>query len=162
MIDKMRILFVCTGNKFRSMSAELLMNKFLEKNRINDLSISSSGTNPNIYPPYPDTIARLKKYGCDASKHQFQKISEDDIKDADIIICMAKHHQEYIKINFRKKSFLFNEIAYNKEEDVVDDEEYARVHGWDFDLKEYINKIVDYIHDAIPEIYKNLGKFINK
>jgi hypothetical protein len=53
---------------------------------------------------------------------------------------------------------LFNEIAYNKSEDVLDDTEYTNQHGPYFDLEEYFTTIIDYIHDAIPNIVNNILK----
>jgi len=52
---------------------------------------------------------------------------------------------------------LFNEIAYNKTEDVLDDAEYAEQYGPDFDIEEYVHTIVDYIHDAIPFIMEHIA-----
>jgi protein-tyrosine-phosphatase len=36
----MKILFVCTGNIFRSMSAEYLAAKYIKDNKINNIQIS--------------------------------------------------------------------------------------------------------------------------
>jgi hypothetical protein len=53
---------------------------------------------------------------------------------------------------------LFNEIAYKKTEDILDDAEYAQQNGPDFDMDTYVYTIVDYIHEAIPFVMKNILK----
>ena len=55
----MNVLFVCTGNVFRSMSAEYLMNKYLNDNAITNISVSSAGTTAHPQPSFPETLDRL-------------------------------------------------------------------------------------------------------
>lgn len=73
----MNVLFVCTGNVFRSMSAEYLMKKYLKDHNINDISVSSAGTTAHPQPSFPETLARLRKDGCDASEHQQTKLTAE-------------------------------------------------------------------------------------
>lgn len=53
---------------------------------------------------------------------------------------------------------LFNEIAYNKTEDLLDDTEYMQINGPNIEIDRYAKTIVDYIHEAIPFIIKNIIK----
>jgi len=53
---------------------------------------------------------------------------------------------------------LFNEIAYSKTENVLDDTEFMELHGPALNLEAYAKEIVDYIHDAIPNIIENIRK----
>lgn len=53
---------------------------------------------------------------------------------------------------------LFNEIAYHKTENVLDDTEFMQLHGPSLNLEEYAHEIVDYIHDAIPSIMENIHR----
>ena len=41
--DKLKILFVCKGNIFRSVTAEYSLRKYLFDNNINDVIVSSAG-----------------------------------------------------------------------------------------------------------------------
>ena len=70
---------------------------------------------------------------------------------------MSEHHRKTVN-GFWFEAVLFNEIAYNKTEDVLDDAEYAQQYGPDFEIDEYVKIIVDYIHEAIPFIVKNIVK----
>ncbi|MFZ2151147.1 MAG: hypothetical protein WAZ12_05170 [Candidatus Absconditicoccaceae bacterium] len=154
----MKILFVCTGNIFRSMSAEYLAKKYIKDNKIKNIQASSAGTIAHPEVAFSYTIKRLEKYGCDVSKHKQRKAVDKILKDQDFIICMAKHHQEVIK-SLGYESILFNFVAYSKKEDVLDEAEYEEKHGSYGDLETYVNSIVDYIHDAMPSVIVGLGGF---
>jgi len=58
----MKLLFVCTGNIFRSMSAEYLAKKYIKDNKIKGIEISSAGTIANPESPFSYTIKNLEKY----------------------------------------------------------------------------------------------------
>jgi hypothetical protein len=53
---------------------------------------------------------------------------------------------------------LFNEIAYGKSEDVLDDGEFMQIHGPALNLEVYAKEMVDYLHEAIPSVIKNILK----
>lgn len=139
------------------MSAEYLTKKYLEDNNIKDISVSSAGTVARIESPFPRTLERLAFYGCDASNHRQTKIISEVLQDQDIIICMAEHHRQSVR-ELWFDAVLFNEIAYGKSENVLDDSEYMQINWPDFDMEEYVISIVDYIHEAIPFIVKNILK----
>lgn len=140
------------------MSAEYLTKKYIEDNNILDIMVSSAGTHAHSEAPFLRTLERLSFYWCDASKHQQRKITPGILEEQDLIICMAEHHRQSVR-ELWFDAVLFNEIAYEKSEDVLDDTEYANQYGPDFDIEKYVYTIVDYIHDAIPFIIKNI---INK
>ncbi|MCX6825573.1 MAG: hypothetical protein NTY80_05160 [candidate division SR1 bacterium] len=153
----MNILYVCTGNIFRSMSAEYLSKKYIENKNITGILVSSAGTEANPEPPFASTLERLKFYGCDASHHQQRKISAEILRQQNLIICMSEHHRKSVnELGF--EAVLFNEVAYNRTEDVLDDTEYIQINGPQLDLEEYVKNIVDYIHEGIPFIIKNILK----
>lgn len=153
----MKILYVCTWNIFRSMSAEYLTKKYIQDHDINDIIASSAGTRANPEHPFPRTLERLSFYGCNASQHQQRKINQEILWEQDLIICMAEHHRKSVN-ELWFEAVLFNEIAYDKSDDVLDDTEYMNQYWPDFELDEYVQTIVDYIHEAIPLIIKNIIK----
>lgn len=139
------------------MSAEYLTKKYIETHNIENISVSSAGTVARIEPAFPRTLERLAFYGCDASNHRQTKISSEVLWDQDLIICMAEHHRQSVR-ELWFDAVLFNEIAYDKSENVLDDGEYMQINWPDFDMEEYVISIVDYIHEAIPFIVKNILK----
>lgn len=153
----MKILYVCTWNIFRSMSAEYLSNKYINDSGIQNISVSSAWTRARPEFPFPRTVKRLNFYWCDASNHQQTKISPELLAEQDLIICMAEHHRQSVR-ELWFESVLFNEIAYNKTEDVLDDAEYMQIHWPHFDMEAYVISIVDYINEAIPFVIKNILK----
>lgn len=68
---------------------------------------------------------------------------------------MAEHHRQSVNALWFE-AVLFNEIAYGKSEDVLDDSEYMQINGPDIDLEDYVITIVDYIHEAIPHIMEQI------
>jgi protein-tyrosine-phosphatase len=79
------------------MSAEYLMKKYLEDHNISDISVSSAGTTARPQPSFPETLARLQTYGCDATAHQQTKLSAEILSDKDVVICMAEHHRTVVR-----------------------------------------------------------------
>lgn len=140
------------------MSAEYLAKKYIKDNTIKNIQVSSAGTIAHPEPAFSWTLDRLKTYWCDASKHKQRRISDTILQDQDFIICMAKHHQKTVK-SLWYESILFNFVAYNKNEDVLDDAEYQHIHWPLEDFGIYVNEIVDYIHDAMPRLIEGLDGF---
>ena len=152
-----RILFVCTQNVFRSMSAKFLMEKFLEERGIYDFEVDSAGTiSYSFESPYRKTISRLYELGIDSRAHRNKRVDEELLRKSDIVICMSEHHRKSIKEDFGVDSYLFNEIAHDLTEDLADDNEAE----FD-DLNEFIEKTINYINNSIPHLYENLNKYID-
>jgi protein-tyrosine-phosphatase len=153
----MNILYVCTWNIFRSMSAEYLTKKYIDDNAISNFFVSSAWTIAHIDLPFSMTVKRLAFYGCDPSHHIQRKITQEILAAQDIIICMAEHHRQSVNALWFE-AVLFNEIAYNLTEDVLDDGEYMQINWPYLDIEEYVPTIIDYIHDAIPLIISSIVK----
>lgn len=137
------------------MSAEYLSKKYITDKNISHITISSAGTRAHPEPPFLRTLERLSFYWCDASSHEQKKITPELLWAQDLIICMAEHHRKSVN-DMWFEAVLFNEIAYNKTEDVLDDAEYMQIYGPHFDMEVYVHTIIDYIHDAIPFLMKNI------
>lgn len=139
------------------MSAEYLTKKYLTDNGIENILVSSVWTTARPEIPFSRTLERLEFYGCDVSHHQQRKISPEILAEQDLIICMSEHHRKTVNALWFE-AVLFNEIAYNKTEDLLDDTEYMQINGPDIEIDEYVKTIIDYIHEAIPFIVKNIVK----
>ncbi len=151
-----KVLFVCTQNVFRSLSAHHLMKKYLEENNLQGYEIDSAGTVAHPFEsPYSWTIDRLNQYGIVIEDYKNKKLSQTFIDKFDIIICMTKKHKQFVEENFDKKAYLFNEIAYSKQDDLMDDVEFA----FDTSLSEFVVGVVDYIKKSIPNLVKNLENY---
>lgn len=148
----MNILFICTANVFRSMSAHYLLEKYAKDNNL-DIKVDSAGIVANPYDtPYSQTLKELEKLGINAYNHKNKKVNEELIEWADIVIGMTKQHKRVVEENFDKKTYLFNELAFDKNTNLLDESE-AR---FAFDLDEFIEQTVAHINSGIPEIAKKV------
>ena len=157
-----KILFVCTGNVFRSMIAEYCLKKYLEINKIKNIEVASVGITGNN----PQNILRevkeeLMVLDIDCSKHRRRKLNQEHITTFNLIVSMAENHQKYIKEKFNYKSPLFYEITHNKKVPVKDNfEALDDTNGF---LEEmYDRQMVRNIWRDIPFFVKNYMKFLKK
>ena len=79
-----KILFVCTGNVFRSMSAEKCLKKYLEEHNILDIRSDSAGIELKPQEPVSFTIERLAFYGIKVH-HKPKSINQSLIDNNDLI-----------------------------------------------------------------------------
>lgn len=151
----MKILFVCTGNTFRSACAEYLFKKFLKEKNDNSITVNSAGIKG--FPPgmFKETVNELKQLGVDASKHQYKVLNQLMVNETDLIICMSSKHQKFVKKYFGKESILFNELVKGESSDLLDDSEAGISQGSD-EFPSFVHKTVLYINENIPIIYSKL------
>lgn len=89
------ILTVCTGNVCRSPVAELQLSAALRD--IPGVRVASAGTQALVGRGVPPTtLAVGREYGLDASEHRARQVTEDHIREADLILAMARDHRRAI------------------------------------------------------------------
>ena len=81
----MNIIFICLGNICRSPLAEAIANKYIQDNKITNISISSAGTGDwHIgHPPCDKSQKIAKQFSLDISKYKASQISSKHINDYD-------------------------------------------------------------------------------
>lgn len=86
----MKILFICHGNICRSPMAEFICKDLAAKRGIKGLTIASAATsNEEIgNPVYPPAKAELKKHGISCEGKRARRITADDYREYDLLICM--------------------------------------------------------------------------
>lgn len=87
----MNIIFVCTGNTCRSPMAEY----YLKSKKICGVNVTSRGFSGGECAN-PNSVAVMKEIGIDISNHISRPITAEDIKNADVVICMTESHKQLL------------------------------------------------------------------
>jgi protein-tyrosine phosphatase len=143
------ILFICTGNIFRSMVAEYALRAALGPS--SSVVVGSAGIAAEPQAMHPMVRDRLLAKGIDPSAHVQRKLTRDLLQAVDLPVAMGLDHRSFIREQFDLDVLLFNEICYQREESVQDVHE--AIPDWHLDLdraRAYALSVVDYIWDATP------------
>lgn len=88
--DAIHVVFVCTGNRFRSPLAEALLRRAVPPYA---LRTSSYGTlNVGSAPPLEEAVDEAQRLGIDLSEHVARPITGADLSAADLVIGFERHH----------------------------------------------------------------------
>lgn len=150
-----KVLFICTDNVGRSLTAEYLMRDWLVKNNRNDIGVSSAGTNASsdISSFSMDHIGKLMKMGVDASGHKRTQLTREILSGHDLAIVMDKKQQDWARERFNVELPLYNEIYKNEKSSVM-----ITVPGMQETISERLIKMVDYIAESIPAMAKRIDE----
>ncbi len=89
-----RVLLVCTGNICRSPLAEAVMRRELKDRGISDVAVTSAGTGAwDGAPASEGAYLVALEHGLDLSSHRARLLTRDTVRDADVILTMARHHR---------------------------------------------------------------------
>lgn len=93
MMQKIKVMFVCTGNTCRSPMAQGLFRKYLHDNNIENVEVESAGI--SAFPG--DTVSEssviaAKKRGVDISSHRAKRLNPEHLLTVDLFVCMSRSH----------------------------------------------------------------------
>lgn len=152
------VLFVCTGNIFRSMTAEYA---FRAQNEDPSVQSASAGVEANIQNMYPPVKDRIVELGIDPSGHVQRKLTTQMLADVDLPVAMGVDHQDFIRDTFDRDVVLFNKVAFGKDEPIKDIWEI--VPDWDSNeegRRTYALYVVDTIWTTMPRFMANMHTFM--
>ena len=149
------ILFICTGNVFRSVTAEYAL-----KTRMGTdvrLIIGSAGIEAKPQPLHPMIIEYLRTKGADPTKHVQRKLTRELLESADLAVAMGFDHRDFIREQFDRNVPLFNQVCFDKEEPVLDLHEVMPDWASNMDqARAYVQSVVDHIWEATPALLARL------
>jgi len=88
--DPIHVVFVCTGNRFRSPLAEALLRRAVPPYA---LRTDSYGTlNVGTAPPLDEAVIEARRFGIDLSEHAARPITDADLSRADLVVGFERHH----------------------------------------------------------------------
>lgn len=151
------ILFVCTGNIFRSMSGEYMLKKYLKQQKISGFHVSSAGIIAKLAIVDSALNKELKKKGIDVKSHHQRKLTKEILDKNDIVIAMGQNHKDFVWKHRKRRVFLFNELAYHKKTPVLDVEEILSPDKLNEASKDkYEKHVLDHIQKWTPSVFKNI------
>ncbi|MCE5248786.1 hypothetical protein LLG96_01060 [bacterium] len=105
-LEQFRLLFVCTGNMCRSPMAEgilkeLVLDEIENNNRVIPIVIQSAGTYATEgNPASQDARAVAAAHGINIGFHRAKQVSEEIVRNADLILTMEKNHTDFITMRW--------------------------------------------------------------
>lgn len=119
------ILFVCTGNMYRSpLLAALFYKKLLAVGQSSGWIVDSAGTwTIPGKPAPPDALLAARSLGVDLQSHVTRLLDDSLLASHDLILVMEKGQREAISIEFplvRSKLYLISEVVDQRTYDIPD------------------------------------------
>jgi protein-tyrosine phosphatase len=152
------ILFVCTGNVFRSMAAEYALRAQLGHQL--SYRVESAGIEAKANSIHPVISKRLIQKGTDPSAHIPQRLTKKLIDRNDLVIAMGLGHREFIHKQFGLNVPLFNEVSFGEEIPILDLHE--ALPDWERDIDEaraYVESVIDHIWESVPALMTQIPHF---
>ena len=115
------ILFVCTGNIFRSLTAEYALRRELGPQSA--IAVSSAGTDDYPHVVRPNVRDYLREKGLDVSAHRRRTLTRDILAGAERVVAMSTDHQRFLREKFGVQAPVFLEACGGKCEALPDIEE---------------------------------------
>jgi len=103
------VLFVCTGNIFRSLTAEHALRRALQARA--DVHVSSAGTDDFPHVVRSNVRDYLLSRGFDVSAHRRRTLTAQILEDSSLVIAMSTDHQLFIRDRFGHAAPLFLEAC---------------------------------------------------
>ena len=156
-----RILFVCTGNIFRSLAADVALRGLLA-NR-SDLHVSSAGTDDYPHVVRPRVRYYLLEKGCDVSGHRRRTVTQALVDESHLVVAMSTDHQAFLKEKFGRAAPLFLEACGEGAEwlpdidDVIPDWETNKVA-----VEAHVRTTIDRVFALAPRMASNIDALMEK
>lgn len=153
------VLFICTGNIFRSMVAEYALRAHLSGQ--DQYHVQSAGTEARPQSIHPVVRALLIHKGIDPAGHIQQKLSEELVERVTLVIAMGDDHRAHMFQRFGRQVPLYNQVSLGTENPILDLHE--AIPNWECELekaRKYVESVVDHIWNSTPRLIARLPQFL--
>jgi protein-tyrosine-phosphatase len=149
------VLFVCTGNIFRSMTAEYALKAGLGIG--SSCLVSSAGIVVKPQSVHDWVQTRLREKGADTTTHIQRQLTKELVEAADLVIAMGRDHQVFLRERFGRNVPLFNQVCLGQDRPILDLQEM--IPDWETDperARAYVWSVIDVIWAAAPTLLPRL------
>ncbi|MGI9405926.1 MAG: low molecular weight phosphatase family protein [Hyphomicrobiaceae bacterium] len=149
------VLFICTGNIFRSMTAEYALRG------VAPLAVSSAGLIDAPHEVLPFVRSHLTGKGVDIAEHQPRRLTQAILDDADVAVAMGTDHRDHVGEVHGRDIPLFSEVAFGKSEPLRD--VWEVIPDWrnnDAEAHAYAWSLMDRIFDGMPQFVARMEDFV--
>ena len=119
------ILFVCTGNQYRSpIAAEAFRDQLVQDGLDAEWIVNSAGTwtSPGQSPP-DEAVDLARSHGVTIDEHRTRVLTANMLAESDLVLVMEEGHKESIKAEFpfaREKVYLLSQVIEGIAYDIPD------------------------------------------
>ena len=151
-----RILFVCTGNIFRSLTAEYALRKVLGTR--SDVRVASAGTDDFPHVVMPLVRDYLLTRGLDVSHHRRRTLTEQILEETGPVIAMSTEHRLILAERFNRRDVpLFTEACGLDREPLPDIQEAVGDYETNpLAVAAHVRMIIDRILELTPQLARRL------
>lgn len=149
------VLFVCTGNIFRSVTAEYALKARLGAGM--SCVVSSAGIDAKPQSVHNWVQTRLREKGADPTTHVQRQLTRELAESADLVIAMGRNHQVFVREQFGRDVPLFNQACLGHDQPILDLHEVMP--DWETDLERaraYVWSVIDVIWATAPALLPRL------
>jgi protein-tyrosine phosphatase len=149
------VLFVCTGNIFRSVTAEYALKARLGAGT--SCVVSSAGIDAKPQSVHDWVQIRLREKGADPTTHVPRQLTRELVEAADLVIAMGRNHQVFVREQFGRDVPLFNQACLGHDHPILDLHEVMP--DWETDperARAYVWSVIDVIWATAPALLPRL------
>ena len=145
-----RVLFVCTGNIFRSLTAEYALRDAVGAR--NDIVVASAGTEDFPHVVSPQVRDYLLSRGLDVSRHRRRTLTAELLQEPGPVIAMSTEHRSILLERFNRRDVpLFTEACGLPSEPLPDVDEAVIDHRTNpIAVEAHVRMIIDRIVALTP------------
>ncbi len=156
-----RLLFVCTGNIFRSLTADMAVGKLLADR--GDIDVSSAGTADHPHVVWSYTREYLLSKGYDVGGHGRRTLTRAIMDASDLVVAMSTDHQAFIRGRFGREVPLYLEVCGEPAAWLPDIEDVIPDYQTNIEaVKAHVRRTIDRIVELAPRMADNIDFLMQK